>query len=241
MTREREPAGRAGRVRYSCLVSPVATAAPDRESDERTPVTRGIDAGRDRRDRPLGLAIALVVLGAVGFVAAFALTLDKLRILEDPSYVPGCNVSVLIGCSKNLGSAQGSIFGFPNPLLGLAGWTATIAVGVGVLAGARFARWFWLAYGVGVVGALALVVYLITVSLTQLFVLCPWCMVTWAVTIPTFWLTMLHLTRTGALPVPTGVRRAAGAAYGWVPVITLVSYAVVALLAQLQLDWLHRL
>ena len=28
--------------------------------------------------------------------------------------------------------------------------------------------------------------------------------------------------------------------YGWVPLITIVCYAIVAILAQIQLDWIHR-
>ena len=40
--------------------------------------------------------------------------------------------------SKNLESWQGSLFGFPNPILGLTGWMAPIVVGFAILAGAGF-------------------------------------------------------------------------------------------------------
>jgi uncharacterized membrane protein len=187
------------------------------------------------------LAIFLIIAGIIGFIAAFALTLDKIALLTDKNAQLSCNISVLVGCSKNLNSWQGELFGFPNPLLGLAGWTATIAVGVGILAGGRFARWFWALFNLGVVGALALVIFLITESIYSLFVLCPWCMLTWFVTIPTFWMVTLYNLKEGNIPVPASVRRVAAAAYGWVPLITLACYAIVAVLAQVQLDWLHRL
>ena len=191
--------------------------------------------------RPWVLAVALVVLGIVGFLAAFQLTLDKIAVLENPDAQLSCNFSVLIGCSKNLASPEGMIFGFPNPLLGIAGWTATIAVGAGILSGARYGRLLWLMFNLGVLGALVLAIYLITASVTVLNVLCPWCMVTWAAVIPTFWLVTLHTLRAGILPVPDRARRFSASAYTWIPLITLVCYAIVAIIAQVQLDWLNRL
>lgn len=189
--------------------------------------------------RPTVLAIFLIVAGAIGLWAAFMLTMDKFHLLENPDAQLSCNFSLLVGCTKNLNSWQGSLFGFPNPLIGLIGWTATIAVGVGILAGARFAKWFWMLFNLGVIGAMALVIFLITQSITVLNVLCPWCMVTWLVTIPTFWAVTLYNLKTGNIPIPESGRVFFGKLYSWVPLITVVSYAIVAILAQIQLDWIN--
>ena len=71
-----------------------------------------------------------------------------------------------------------------------------IAVGVGLLAGARFARWFWIAFNLGIAGALAFVIWLIGQSIFVLGTLCPWCMLVWIVTIPLFWVvTFRNLAR----------------------------------------------
>lgn len=191
--------------------------------------------------RPTALAIFLIVAGAVGFGAAFALTLDKFHLLENPNAQLSCNFSVLIGCSTNLSSWQGSLFGFPNPLLGLAGWSVVITIGAAILAGARFHRWFWICLNVGVAGALAFVIFLITQSVFVLDVLCPWCMVTWAVTIPSFLAVTLYNLTEGHIPSTASVRRFAAGAYSWLVVITLVCYLVVAVVAQLQMDFLHRI
>jgi uncharacterized membrane protein len=191
--------------------------------------------------RPTILAVFLIVAGILGFWAAFALTIDKFTLLEHPNARLDCNISVLVGCSTNLNSWQGSVFGFPNPIMGLMGWTAVGAVGTAILAGARFSRWFWLLFNLGIVGAMALVVFLITNSIYVLNVLCPYCMLTWLVTIPTFWLVTIYNLKTGHIPVPESARRFFAQAYTWVPLITLVSYVIVAVLAQVQLDWLHRI
>ena len=93
--------------------------------------------------RPTILAVWLVIAGVIGWIAAFALTIEKFHALANPDAGPAsCDFSPLVQCTKNLDSWQGSVFGFPNPILGLTGWVASIVVGMAILAGARFARWF---------------------------------------------------------------------------------------------------
>ncbi|GAB3130544.1 vitamin K epoxide reductase family protein [Glaciibacter psychrotolerans] len=191
--------------------------------------------------RTRGLGIFLVIGGAIAFAAAFALTLDKIHVLQNPDSQLSCNFSVLIGCSKNLASWQGALFGFPNPLIGLAAWSVVITIGMAILAGARFARWFWILFTAGVWAALAFVIWLIAQSIFVLDVLCPWCMVTWAVTIPTFWAVTLYSLKEGHIPASASVRRRAAAAYSWILVITVVCYLIFAVVAQLKMDALGRL
>ncbi|GAB3601995.1 vitamin K epoxide reductase family protein [Microbacterium aureliae] len=193
------------------------------------------------RTRPTALAIWLVLAGVVGWWAAFSLTMERFHLLLEPDALASCDFSVLVQCTANLESWQGSVFGFPNPILGLTGWVAPVAVGAALLAGARFARWFWLLFTAGMAFAFGFVVWLISQSVFVLGTLCPWCMVTWAVTIPTFYAVVLHGLRSGNLPAPAGVRRGADTLMGWVPLLAVVSYAVVAVIAQLRLDVLGSL
>lgn len=186
--------------------------------------------------RPLALAIVLIVTGAIGWYSAFALTLDKFAVLINPEADLDCNLSVLVQCGENLSSWQGSVFGFPNPLLGLAGFVAPIAVGVALLAGATFARWFWIAFNLGVAGALGFCIWLMSQSIFALGTLCPWCMIVWTVTILMFWTLTLSNAKAGVFGSrvqPLGERL-----FGWTPVITLASYLVVAIVAQVRLDFL---
>lgn len=191
--------------------------------------------------RPRGLAIFLIVAGVIGWIAAFALTLDKFRLLQDPNAQLGCNLSILVQCGVNLNSWQGAILGFPNPIIGLAAWIAPIAVGVAVLAGAQFARWFWIAFNVGLLGALGFVIWLISQSIFVLGTLCPWCMVTWSVTIPSFIAVTAFTLRNGIIPASPAVRRIAAVVSSWIVVVTLACYVVVAVIAQLRLDVLSYL
>ena len=184
--------------------------------------------------RPWAFAIFLIVAGALGWWAAFALTIDKFLLLENPNADLDCNFSLLVQCGENLNSWQGAVFGFPNPILGLGGFVAPIAVGAGLLAGARFARWFWILFNAGVLGALAFVIWLISQSIFVLGTLCPWCMLAWSVTIPMFWVLTLRNLAEGVFgEKPRALGRALAS---WVVPITVASYVVVALIAQFRLD-----
>lgn len=193
------------------------------------------------RTRPTALAVWFIIAGAIGWWAAFSLTMERLHLLADPDAILGCNFSPLVQCGKNLTSWQGALFGFPNPILGLTGWVAPIVVGAAILAGARFARWFWLLFLVGVTLAFVFVIWLISQSVFVLGTLCPWCMVTWVVTIPTFYAVLLHVLRTGILPAPRRVRGGADRLMSWIPLLAVVSYAIIAIIAQLRLDVLGSL
>lgn len=188
------------------------------------------------RSRPVVVAIWFVLAGAIGWWAAFSLTMERLHLLADPNAAAACDFSILVQCTANLQSWQGSVFGFPNPILGLAGWVAPIVVGMALLAGARFARWFWWLFALGMTFAFGFVIWLISQSIYVLGTLCPWCMVTWAVTIPSFYVTVLHLLRTNVFPVSQAGQRRAGKLMVWMPLATLLSYAVILLLAQFQLN-----
>ena len=189
--------------------------------------------------RPLSLAIVLIVTGAVGWYAALALTLDKLAVLANPEADLDCNFSVIVQCGKNLGSWQGAILGFPNPIIGLGGFVAPIAVGVALLAGAAFARWFWIAFNIGVAGAFAFCLWLAYQSIFNLGTLCPWCMLVWSMVIPMLWALTLFNAREGRFG--SGLVRLGDRLYGWVPVITLAGYLIIAIVAQLRLDLLTML
>lgn len=141
----------------------------------------------------------LLVAGVLGLVAAFALVVEKLNLLQDPSYVPSCSVNALLSCTSVMTSSQAEVFGFPNPLLGLVGFSVVAATGAALLAGAHLRRWYWICVQVGVTLAFVFVHWLIIQSLYEIGALCPYCLAVWAVTAPLFWyVTMRNLTEWAA-------------------------------------------
>jgi uncharacterized membrane protein len=193
--------------------------------------------------RPWIFGIFLIVAGAAGWWAAFQLTLDKFiayqQAIDHHVTKLSCDFSLIVQCTANLNSPQGSAFGFPNPIIGLGGFAAVIAVGVSLLAGAQFARWYWIAFNLGIAGALAFVIWLIGQSIFVLGTLCPWCMLVWAATIPLFWVVTIRNLAEGVYGIV--LARVGAALRPWIIPITVISYLVVALIAQLQLNVLAHL
>lgn len=149
----------------------------------------------------------LVVGGALGFVAAFVLTVEKITLLQDPDYVPSCSINPILSCGSVMSTPQAEAFGFPNPLIGIAAFAVVVTVGVARLAGATLPRWFWLGMQLGTTFGVVFVHWLIVQSLYRIGALCPYCMVVWAVTVPLFWYVTVHNLDRRHLPVPSGARR----------------------------------
>jgi len=128
----------------------------------------------------------LLAGGLLGFVAAFVLAVEKYALLADPAYVPTCSLNPVLSCGSVMASPQAEAFGFPNPLLGVAGFPVVAATGAVLLAGGRLAEWFWAGLQVAASAAVVFVHWLVFASLYRIGALCPYCMVVWAVTIPLF-------------------------------------------------------
>lgn len=143
---------------------------------------------------PLKFGVILILTGLVGIFTSLSLTIDKIHVLKDPSYVPNCNINPIFSCKSVMESSQASVFGgVPNTIFGLIGFTAVLTVGVVVLAGAQMHRRFWQAWGLGMIGGAGFMVYLIFQSVYRLGTLCLYCMATWAILLPLIWYSLLWL------------------------------------------------
>ena len=151
------------------------------------------------------------VAGLIGLVAAFTLLIEKIALIKDPNYVPSCSFNPILSCGSIMRTDQAEVFGFPNPIIGVVGFAAIAAVGVAMLAGAVFKRWFWWGVQAGTFAGVVFVHWLIFQSLYRIDALCPYCMIVWVVTIAVFWYVTLHNLTSGYLPIPVRARRAVAA------------------------------
>jgi uncharacterized membrane protein len=181
-------------------------------------------------DRPRVLGVFAILAGIAGLTASINLSFDKVSAILSPGTALSCDRSILVNCGHNLASWQGSLLGFPNPLIGLGGFAAPIVIGFAILLGAKLTRWFWVAFNLGVVLAFALIVFLISQSVFVINTLCLWCALVWLFTIPLFWLVTLYNIKTGNIHVGPRATKFFAGAYTFVPLITLVCYAIVFLL-----------
>nr|WP_221316635.1 vitamin K epoxide reductase family protein [Saccharopolyspora gloriosae] len=171
--------------------------------------------------------------GAIGLVAAAALLIEKINKLGNPAYVPSCSFNPIVSCGSVMDSTQAALFGFPNPLIGVAAFPVLITVGAVLLAGFAAPRWFWLGLQLGTALGVVFVHWLIAQSLYEIGALCPYCMVVWVVTIPIFWYTTLHTLSSGHL----GGGVAAGTALSRFHSLGLVVWYLVIVVLVLQAFW----
>lgn len=159
-------------------------------------------AGIDR-----ALPWLLSVCGFIGFLASFILTVDKMKLLQNPHYIPSCSLNPIISCGSVMKSSQASVFGFTNSLLGVGAFAALTLLGISLLAGASYRKWFWRTAQTAALFGLGFVGWLIFQSLYRIHSLCPFCMVVWLVTLTTFWYLLLRNLRHGVIVLPRAVTR----------------------------------
>jgi len=129
----------------------------------------------------------LVVGGVIGIFASVELIIQKIAVLSDPDFVPNCDINPILSCGSVISTEQASLFGFPNPVLGVVGFTIVIMFGALLFTGVELPRLMWLGLNFGALAGMIFVIWLVSQSLYVIGALCPWCMVVWAVTIPIFW------------------------------------------------------
>lgn len=161
--------------------------------------------------RPLGgrtMGLLLVVLGAIGFAASFALAWEKYLKLLDPNRTASCSINLFVDCGAAMSSWQGALLGFPNPYLGVAAFPVVITTGVMLLLGTRLPRWYWMSLLAGTVLGQALIFFLMWTSFHVIVALCPYCMVVWTIMWPLLWYQVVRGVQSGDLPVGAGLRSA---------------------------------
>ena len=123
---------------------------------------------------------------------------------------------------------QAEKFGFPNPLLGIVGFTAVTVTGFAILAGAAFRRWYWLLLNLGLLLAVIFVHWLFFQSVYRIGALCPYCMVVWVTTIASFWYVTLQNLRSGNIRTPDRIKKLVAFAQRHHADILIVWYLAIA-------------
>ncbi|TSB32323.1 vitamin K epoxide reductase family protein [Streptomyces benahoarensis] len=189
----------------------------DRDGDRAT-----IGAGR-------GFSWLLVITGALGILASWVITIDKIELLKDPNFKPACSFNPIISCGSVMQSGQAEVFGFPNPMAGMIAFPVVVAIGVGLLAGARYRRFYWIGLNIGTLLGTVFCMWLMTQSLYEINALCLWCTLTWCATLLMFWYTTVHNIKHRIIPAPAGLRDAVLEFHWVVPVLWYGSIALLIL------------
>lgn len=124
-------------------------------------------------------AITAVVLSIIGFAASATLVMERLALFKDAGHVPSCDLATWMSCGTVMRTPQAEVFGFPNPFIGIVAYAMVLVVAVGVLAGARYAAWFWWLLWAGIALGSVFTLWLWWQTTFNINTLCLYCMVVW--------------------------------------------------------------
>ena len=125
----------------------------------------------------------MLIAGAIGLIASITLTVEKIQLLINSSYVPSCNINPIVSCGSVMTTPQAAVFGLPNPLIGIAAFTVVTVTGVLAVAKVPLPQWYWIGIAAGTLTGAVFVHWLIFQSLYRIGALCPYCMVVWVATV----------------------------------------------------------
>jgi uncharacterized membrane protein len=147
------------------------------------PAQQSASPSRRVTSAPIASAWWVLIAGVVGLIASSTLTVEKIELLLNASYVPSCNINPIVSCGSVMKTPQASVLGFPNSLLGIVAFTVVTVTGVLAIAKVALPQWYWVGLTAGTVAGGGFVHWLIFQSLYRIGALCPYCMVVWAATV----------------------------------------------------------
>lgn len=111
---------------------------------------------------------------AIGMVAAFLQTLEKLELIKNHDAILACNLSSVFSCSNVLNAPQSSVFGFPNSIMCLTLFTIFFAIGLAGISG-TLSRWTRLGTQILSLATLAFALWFLWQSTFVIGALCIFC------------------------------------------------------------------
>lgn len=132
------------------------------------------------RINPVYNAVLMLIGTVVSLYASFTLVVDALILAYTPAMELGCDISSRISCTSVAKSKYASFLTIsqapiPNALFGALFFSAFMGLTVALILGFNPPKWFKWLIGVGVGACALFALYLLTVSVFILKVLCPYC------------------------------------------------------------------
>ena len=118
----------------------------------------------------------MLVSACLSLIASFVLSVDALKLAEDPAASLACNINEVISCGTVGASWQAHLFGFPNAYLGMLAEPVVITIAVASLGGVRFPRWFMFSAQVVYTLGFLFAYWLLYQSMFVIGAMCPWCL-----------------------------------------------------------------
>lgn len=132
--------------------------------------------GDDKREN--WSALVLLVGAGIALLASLVLSIESLEIAKKPDVVLGCDLNSVVSCGGVARHWSATLVGFPNAFIGLFTLPVIVTIAVALMSRVRFPRWFMVCAQVGASLGLSFAVWMLYMSLVEIGMLCPWCLVT---------------------------------------------------------------
>ena len=182
------------------------------EHNEDTPSASGSADSLEPQSSERSLAVWLMVTATVALASSAMLVHERLQIFIDAGHSSLCDINALLNCGTVMRTPQAEAFGFPNPFIGLVGFSIVVTIGAAMMAGAQFKKWFWVCMNIGLAAATAFIMWLWYQTTFQINALCLFCMIVWVMTITLFVKTTVRNVSAGVIPAAQSMRESAR---GW--------------------------
>lgn len=174
----------------------------------------------------------MLVGGAIGMVAAFLQTTEKIALLKNKDAILACDLNSVFSCTNVLNAWQSAVFGFPNSLMCMVLFTIFASIALVGVSGGTLPRRLRLGIQVLSLFTLGFALWFLTQSIyviNALCILCIFCfigllLVNWG------WLRMnaadLPIGERGRAFLKRGIQNGADI-FGWILLGLAVAFAMV--------------
>ena len=187
------------------------------------------------RSRAMGWFVTLI--GLVSLAASFTLARDG-YLLAAEGTTPTCDINPFFSCGNVMEAWQARLFfDAPNQLMGIAGWAVVATIGVALIQGSGFQRWFWRVAAIGMLGAWIFLMWLFVQAVFFIGFLCLYCMVVWVTHTILFWVFIPWAAKHGLFSDSARLQRLGGALlpYSWVPIVATFATITLTIFVQFPL------
>lgn len=154
-----------------------------------------------------------MLFSTIGLLASFIITWEKIELLKDPNHTTSCSINPLISCENVMQSDQASVFGFPNPLLGIIGFTAIFSFAFMGLFIKKIPAFMYVILVSGLGFATIFSTWLFHEAIFEIGAICLYCVVVWLCSYIMFFDILSVL-------VAEGLRKAGISGWGWIVGLT---------------------
>lgn len=120
-----------------------------------------------------------MLIGAgIALLASLVLSIESLEIAKKPDVVLGCDLNSVVSCGGVARHWSATLAGFPNAFIGLFTLPVMVTIAVALLSRVKFPRWFMICAQIGASLGVVFAAWMLYMSLIEIGMLCPWCLVT---------------------------------------------------------------